>query len=36
MAAAFEAAGVGARAYRAPVDSPGVCLENFHPASAAA
>jgi homoserine kinase len=26
MAAAFEAAGVGARAYRAPVDSPGVCL----------
>jgi homoserine kinase len=36
MAGAFEAAGVGARAYRAPVDSPGVCLESFHPASAAA
>ena len=36
MAAAFEAAGVSARAYRAPVDSPGVALEKFHPASAAA
>jgi homoserine kinase len=36
MAAAFAAAGVGARAYRAPVDSPGVSLENFQPASAAA
>lgn len=36
MAAAFEAAGLGARAYRAPVDSPGVSLESFHPASAAA
>jgi homoserine kinase len=36
MTAAFEAAGIGARAYRAPVDSPGVCLEGFHPASAAA
>jgi homoserine kinase len=36
MAAAFAAAGVGARAYRAPVDSPGVCLEAFLPASAAA
>ena len=36
MAAAFEAAGVGARAYRAAVDSPGVSLESFQPASAAA
>jgi homoserine kinase len=36
MAAAFEAAGVEARAYRAPVDSPGVCLESYHPRSAAA
>jgi homoserine kinase len=36
MAAAFRAAGVGARAYRAPADSPGVALEGFHPASAAA
>jgi homoserine kinase len=39
MAAAFDAAGVGARAYRAPVDSPGVSLdrvERVHPASAAA
>jgi homoserine kinase len=36
MAGAFAAAGLGARAYRAPVDSPGVALEAFHPASAAA
>ncbi|MBV9882117.1 MAG: hypothetical protein JO276_03835, partial [Sphingomonadaceae bacterium] len=36
MAAAFRAAGLGARAYRAPVDSPGVSVEPSHPASAAA
>jgi len=36
MAAAFEQAGLGARAYRALVDSPGVSLESFQPASAAA
>jgi homoserine kinase len=36
MAAAFEAAGLGARAYRAPVDSAGVSVESFHPATAAA
>jgi len=36
MAAAFEQAGLGARAYRAPVESGGVALEGFRPASAAA
>jgi homoserine kinase len=36
MAAAFEVAGVGARAYRAPADSPGASLETRRPASAAA
>jgi homoserine kinase len=36
MAAAFEQAGLGARGYRAPVESPGVALEGFRPASAAA
>jgi homoserine kinase len=36
MAAAFEAAGLGARAYRAPVDSAGASVESFHPATAAA
>ena len=36
MAGAFEEAGVAARAYRAPVDSAGVSLEGFRPASAAA
>jgi hypothetical protein len=36
MAAAFRAAGVGARAYRAPADSPGVTVAPPAPASAAA
>jgi len=36
MAAAFREAGLGARAYRAPVECPGVELEGFQPASAAA
>jgi hypothetical protein len=36
MAAAFETAGLGARAYRAQVDSPGVCVESLHSATAAA
>lgn len=36
MAAAFEQAGVAARAYRAPADSPGVTLESVQSGSAAA
>jgi homoserine kinase len=36
MAAAFEAAGLGARGYSAPGDSPGVCGESRHSATAAA